>query len=75
MVVLVLTAAAIATPPAIAANLMPNSNVGALMMILSVAVLMFVLVIEIWRHTASNTGPVFDPHSRDRRKKPGKTSR
>jgi len=52
-----ITGAAIATPPASAANLLPNSNIGAMTMIGSVAILMLVLVVEIWRQTAKKTGP------------------
>ena len=50
-----ITLAAIATPPALAASLLPDSNVGALTMIGAVAILMSVLVIEIWRQTGKNT--------------------
>ncbi len=56
-ILFVITAAAIATPPAIAANLLPDGNIGAVTMISSVAILMFVLVVEIWRQTAKKTGP------------------
>jgi len=56
-VLFIITGAAIATPPAIAANLLPDGNIGALTMISSVAILMFVLVVEIWRQTAKKTGP------------------
>jgi len=56
-VLFLITGAAIATPPAIAANLLPDGNIGALTMISSVAILMFVLVVEIWRQTAKKTGP------------------
>ena len=52
-----ITAAALATPPATAANLIPDVNIGALTMISSVAILMLVLVIEIWRQTAKNASP------------------
>lgn len=45
------TLAALATPQAIAANILPNDYVGALVMIGSVAILMSALVIEIWRQT------------------------
>jgi len=53
-IMIMITAAAIATPPAIAANLLDDTDIGALAMILSVASLMLVLVIEIWRFTAKN---------------------
>ncbi|MCF6327731.1 MAG: hypothetical protein L3J21_10625 [Devosiaceae bacterium] len=56
-ILFIITGAAIATPPAIAANILPNGSIGAVTMISSVAILMFVLVVEIWRQTAKKTGP------------------
>lgn len=57
VILALITGAAIATPPASAANLLPNSNIGAMTMIASVAILMLVLVVEIWRQTGKKTGP------------------
>ncbi len=53
----VLTILAVATPPAIAANLLPDSNAGALIMVSAIALLMLALVFEIWRQTGKNTSP------------------
>ena len=46
-----ITLAALATPQAIATNFIPDANVGALVMIGSIAILMSALVIEIWLKT------------------------
>lgn len=67
-----ITAAALATPPATAANLIPDVNIGALTMITSVAILMFVLVVEIWRQTAKNASPGLKRQVIVARKKPRK---
>lgn len=50
----IITLAALATPPALAASILPDSNVGALIMIGAVGILMSVLVIEIWRQTGKD---------------------
>ena len=72
LILFAITGTSIAIPPAITANLLPNSNIGALTMIGSVAVLMLVLVVEIWRQTAKKTGPRLQAQmmaARKRRKK------
>ncbi len=46
-----ITLAALATPQAVAINFIPDADVGALVMIGSIAILMSALVIEIWRQT------------------------
>ena len=46
-----MTGLAIATPPAIAANLIPDTNAGALFLIGAVVILLLTLVVEVWRET------------------------
>ncbi len=55
-----ITAAAIATPPAVAANLLPNKNSGALLLIIPVTILLVTLVVEVWRETGRNAKPLLD---------------
>lgn len=69
VILALITTAALATPPAMAANMLPSSAIGALTMISSVAILMTVLVVEIWRQTANNTDPTFQRHMTAARKK------
>ncbi len=57
----IITGAAIATPPAAATDLLPDSNIGAVTMIAAIAVLMLVLVIEIWRQTGKKAMPKSAP--------------
>ncbi len=63
----IVTLAALATPPALAANILPDTNVGALIMIGAVGILMSVLVIEIWRQTGK--GIILDPKRTVKRNK------
>ncbi len=48
-----MTGLAIATPPAIAANLLPDINAGALFLIGAVVILFLTLVVEVWRETGT----------------------
>ncbi len=48
-----MTGLAIATPPAIAANLIPDTNAGALFLIGAVVILLLTLVVEVWRETGT----------------------
>ena len=63
----VLTILAIATPPAIAANLLPDSNTGAFIMVFAIALLMLALVFEIWRQTGKNISPALHRQTRPSR--------
>ena len=63
----IITILAVATPPAIAANILPDTNTGAFIMLLAIAILMLTLVVEIWRQTARNIAlPMNKPDSRGR---------
>lgn len=64
----VLTILAVATPPAIAANLLPDTNAGALIMVSAIALLMLVLVFEIWRQTGKNASPALQKQIKTMRK-------
>ncbi len=46
-----MTGLAIATPPAIAANLIPDTNAGAFFLIGAVVIILLTLVVEVWRET------------------------
>ncbi|HHG89444.1 MAG TPA: hypothetical protein ENJ90_03055 [Devosia sp.] len=56
-----MTGLAIATPPAIAANLLPDINAGALFLIGAVVILLLTMVVEVWRETGTKRKPQDKP--------------
>ncbi len=68
-VLLLMTGTALATSTALAADLVPDNATSALALIIPVAVLMLMLVGEVWRETARNAKPFLDRQIADARQK------
>ncbi len=65
------TATAIAIPPAVATNILPDTTAGALVLIGSIALLLLTLVIEVWRQTGNgNNSPVHNPPPQRQKRRP-----
>ncbi len=66
-VLILMTGAAIATPSASAANMPFETNTGALLLIVPVAILLTTLVVEVWRETGHQAHPMITEQLRQAR--------